>query len=154
MGVFFSLQHISWKIVNKYANRKFKIGQESNDWNFHFTIKKPDFNKQWNRFVNRIIWEPTQKFILYWFVLKEISSIAPCNFKWQLNPLPTFHSKEILLKSPSSLSPPFIKKWPQYFKNIRCKVFCDQDIISRFDKLKKNHALLMFIFSKNRYCVV
>ena len=42
-----------------------KLARKSNDWNFHFTIKKPDLNKQWNRFVNRIIWEPTQKFILY-----------------------------------------------------------------------------------------
>ena len=80
---------------------------------FHFPIKKPILNKQWNRFINGITWEPTQHLVFCGIHFEKhlISRIQICNLKWQLNHVSTIYSGE-LLKSPSSLSTPVTKTWP------------------------------------------
>ena len=92
---------------------------------FHFLIKKPFLNKQWNRFINGITWEPTQHLVLCGLHFEKhlISRTQICNLKWQLDPVSIIYSAE-LLKSPSSLSTRVTKNdlFREYFKKIRHKV--------------------------------
>ena len=56
---------------------KCKTGCESIDHQFNkiatflFSIKKPDYNKQWIRFVNQVNWEPAQHSVLWELDFKE-----------------------------------------------------------------------------------
>ena len=91
-------------MVNKYASGKCKTDYKSNDYQskdittFLFLVEKLDLNKQWNRFINRITWEPTQHFVLCKFHFEEhfISCTQRCNLKWQLSPVTTIYSAELL----------------------------------------------------------
>ena len=83
---------------------------------FHFPIKKPDLNKQLNCFVNRINMKPTQKCFLFELHFEGyfINRAQKCKLNQQLNLVTTFTTvttvlTELLLKSPSALSTPFIK---------------------------------------------
>ena len=42
-----------------------KLARKVMTGTFHFPIKKPDLNKQWNRLVNRINKKLTQNFVLF-----------------------------------------------------------------------------------------
>ena len=100
---------------------KCKSGCESFDQQFNkiatflFSIKKPDYNKQWIGFVNQINWEPAQHSVLWELHFEEscINLTQWCNLKWQLNPVTTIYSAS-LLKSPSSCT----KKKANYPNNI------------------------------------
>ena len=113
------------------------------NYNFHFPIKKPDLNKQWIRFANRINWVLTHS-VLYELHFTEhfINCTQRCNLKRQLNPVPSIYSIE-LLKSPSSIPTPVTKWGPlthRIYQQDEMQHFNGSDITSTFDDLNKNQA--------------
>ena len=111
--------------------------------NFHFPIKKPDLNKQWIRFANRINWVLTHS-VLCELHFKEhfINCTQRCNLKRRLNPVPSIYSIE-LLKSPSSMPTPVTKRRPlthRIYQEDEMQHFNGPDITSTFDDLNKNQA--------------
>ena len=113
------------------------------NYNFHFPIKKPDLNKQWIRFANRINWVLTHS-VLYELHFTEhfINCTQRCNLKRQFNPVPSIYSIE-LLKSPSSIPTPVTKWGPlthRIYQEDEMQHFNGPDITSTFDDLNKNQA--------------
>ena len=110
---------------------KCKTGCESIDHQFNkiatflFSIKKPDYNKQWIRFVNQVNWEPAPHSVLWELDFKEscVNLTQWCNLKWQLNPVTIIYSAS-LLKSPSSCT----KKKANYPKNISTRRHCGKSV--------------------------
>ena len=122
----------------KLAMRALIINPKNHD--FHFLIKKPDLNKQWICFVNRINWVLTHS-VLCELHFKEhfINRTQRCNLKRQLNPVPSIYSIE-LLKSPSSIPTPVTKRRPlthRIYQEDEMQHFNGPDITSTFDDLKK-----------------
>ena len=97
-------------MVNKCAAPSCRSGYVKNGTKkittFHFPLKKIELNKLWIRFVNRQNWSPTKHSVLceYHFEEKYIIRGGKSNLKWDLNPIPTKHSEQ-LLKGPKSLIP-------------------------------------------------
>ena len=93
-----------------------KVSLERKIATFHFPLSegKEELNKKWIRFTNRANWTPSKHSVLceLHFEDKFLTKGKRITLNWDLNPVPTIHSKElqerpsVLPTSTSTRKPP------------------------------------------------
>ena len=139
-----------------------KISKSKEDYHvFYFPFtKKSELLPVWERFVNRSNWKPSTNSVICDLHFEENlinNRTTRWTLKWDLNPIPTLFTEE-MLKNPSTLPTPLpAKRKPpkeRNFQDDEIESFLTKDVIDSFDVLDENHAPEGFQCAKSADSIV
>ena len=122
--------------------------------------EKPELFRLWVKFVNRESnWKPTSHTTLCAHHFDENymkRGKVRIHLKWDMNPIPTIHTDEVL-KRPSTIPTPEVpRKAPKLrvYQEDQMKKFLENDVISCFEDIDEQHSPRGYQFMKRDDCVI